>query len=65
MRSATDAGMALQPSDRWVISLCVFHHHEQHQIGERQFDAKHGIDMHELALAFARKSPHWLKLAEM
>jgi hypothetical protein len=54
--------MALKPSDRWVISLCMFHHREQHRIGERTFGAKHGIDLVKLAGEFARRSPHWRKL---
>jgi hypothetical protein len=57
--------MGMKPSDRYVISLCLFHHREQHRIGEPRFQAKYAIDMLELAEAFARRSPHWRKLAEM
>jgi len=55
----------MKPSDRWVISLCVFHHREQHQIGESRFEEKHDIDMIALAREFARRSPHWLRLSQM
>lgn len=64
VRSQTDAGIALKPSDCWVISLCVFHHHEQHQIGEQAFEVRHAIDMRELAQEFARRSPFRSKLTQ-
>lgn len=58
VRTGTDGGIALKPSDRWAISLCANHHREQHRLGEREFQKRYGIDLHGLALAFARKSPH-------
>ena len=65
VRSGMRGGTALKPSDRWVISLCTFHHREQHGLGEHAFERRHGFDMLELAKEFARKSPHWLKLQAM
>ena len=62
VRRGTDGGVSLKPSDRWVISLCMAHHREQHHIGETAFERKHGIDMVELAREFARRSPQWRKL---
>lgn len=58
VRRSTDGGTALKPSDSWTISLCVFHHHEQHQIGEQAFENRYAIDMRALAEEFARRSPH-------
>lgn len=58
----TDGGMALKPSDRWLISLCSAHHLDQHQAGEAEFEKRYGIDMRDLALEFARRSRHWRKL---
>jgi hypothetical protein len=55
----TDGALGIKPSDRWTISLCWLHHREQHEIGEAAFERRHGIDMHELAQEFARRSPHW------
>jgi hypothetical protein len=49
--------MGVKPSDRWTISLCHFHHVEQHHLGERAFEAKHDLNMIELASEFAKKSP--------
>jgi hypothetical protein len=49
--------MGLKPGDYWTISLCRDCHSEQHRIGERSFEAKHGIDMKELARAFVKASP--------
>jgi len=57
VRSGTDGGMGVKPSDRWTISLCHFHHVEQHHLGERAFEAKHDLNMIELASEFAKKSP--------
>lgn len=54
--------MAIKPSDRWVISLCSYHHREQHQLGEDQFEARYGIELVDLAEEFARRSPHRNKL---
>jgi hypothetical protein len=65
VRDGTDGGAGMKPSDCWVISLCTFHHLEQHRIGERAFQEKHSIDLLELAKHFARRSPHWLKLSRM
>lgn len=62
VRRGTDGGIALKPSDRWVISLCACHHMEQHRLGERRFEAKYQIDLLELALVFASRSPHRFKL---
>jgi hypothetical protein len=57
VRRNTDGGTALKPHDKWTISLCVKHHREQHR-ADLTFEAKYGIDTRELAIAFARRSPH-------
>jgi hypothetical protein len=38
------------------------HHHEQHQIGQRAFEAKYGIDMKEIARELGAHGPvpDWL-----
>lgn len=58
VRKGTDGGIGLKPSDKWVISLCASHHAEQHRIGEARFEARYGVALRELALAFASRSPH-------
>ena len=58
VRSGTDGGVGLKPSDRWTVSLCSAHHAEQHRIGERRFERRYGIDLRSLAAAFASRSPH-------
>ena len=65
VRSGTDGGAGLKPSDKWAISLCEFHHREQHRIGERAFERKHSLDLRSLATEFARRSPHSRKLLQM
>lgn len=62
VRIGTDGGVAIKPSDRWAISLCHTHHKEQHQIGERAFQSRYPVDLYELALEFARRSPHLMKM---
>lgn len=57
VRCGTDGGMALKPSDKWVISLCRHHHGEQHQVGEGSFAERYGLDLIALACEFARRSP--------
>ena len=58
VRNGTDGGVGLKPSDKWTISLCQFHHLEQHAIGEPAFEAKYDLDLRELASEFARRSPY-------
>ena len=62
VRGGTDGGVALKPSDKWVISLCSVHHREQHQVGEPEFERRYGLDLAELAREFARVSPQHKKL---
>ena len=62
VRSGTDGGQGLKPSDKWCISLCRDHHLEQHQIGERAFELRHGLDLKALAEEFAARSPWRSKL---
>lgn len=57
VRSGSDGGMGRKPSDWFTVSLCRDHHSEQHNIGEASFEQRHGIDLHELADAFAKASP--------
>ncbi|RVT93735.1 putative HNHc nuclease [Sphingomonas crocodyli] len=65
VRTGTDGGMSMKPSDRWCISLCRDHHAEQHQIGEPAFEKKHGIDMKALAREFVNRSPKRSMLEQM
>jgi hypothetical protein len=54
--------MGVKPGDEWTLSLCVAHHAQQHDVGEKSFEDRHGIDMKNLAREFARLSPHRRKL---
>lgn len=58
VRTGTDGGMAVKPSDCWVVPLCNFHHGLQHRIGEPEFERRHSIDMKKIAAALWAKSPH-------
>lgn len=59
VRSGTDGGIGLKPSDCWSISLCAAHHRQQHAIGEPAFEREHGIDMKRLAREFSAASQPW------
>ena len=37
VRTGTDGGMGVKPSDCYVVPLCSFHHRLQHSIGEGAF----------------------------
>jgi hypothetical protein len=37
---------------------------EQHQIGERAFEKRYGVDLRELAQEFARRSPNARRLVQ-
>lgn len=65
VRTGTNGGTGVKPTDDWTISGCRDHHSEQHRIGEPAFERKYGIDMKALARAFAAKSPHRPKLLKL
>lgn len=65
VRTGTNGGTGLKPTDDWTISLCHEHHSEQHRIGEPEFEKVHGISMKLLARLFASKSPHRSKLMKL
>lgn len=62
VRTGTDGGIGLKPSDRWTVSLCSAHHAEQHRIGERRFEVRYRLDLRGLAETFTKKSPHRLRI---
>jgi 5-methylcytosine-specific restriction endonuclease McrA len=62
VRTGTDGGTGIKPSDRWCISLCGDCHRRQHQWGEGTFERQWGINMKALAEAFVKASPHRHKL---
>jgi len=57
VRHGTDGGAGMKPSDKWTISLCQFHHSEQHRIGEVAFEERYSVNLKRLAIEFARRSP--------
>jgi len=58
VRTGTDGGLGLKPSDKWTISLCQLHHLEQHEIGEAAFELRYDLNLIELASEFASRSPY-------
>jgi hypothetical protein len=62
VRIGTGGGMALKSSDAFTLSLCREHHAEQHRIGEKSFEQRHGFSMLAKAREFYFASPHKGKL---
>lgn len=65
VRRGSGAGVGQKPDDWNTLSLCRWHHAEQHNIGEASFEAKHGIDLRELADLFAKESPKAREIADI
>lgn len=61
VRTGTDGGMGMKPSDCWTIPLCSTHHRDQHQIGEPAFERENRIDMKAIAKQLWTLSPHGKK----
>ena len=57
VRTATDGGTGVKPSDNFTTPLCADAHAEQHQIGEPAFEKRYGIDMRKIADALWARSP--------
>lgn len=58
VRSGTDGGLSVKPSDCWTLPGCSGAHREQHQIGEAEFQRRYSIDMRAIAQALWQRSPH-------
>lgn len=56
-RSAANSGTGMKPGPEWLLPLCRFHHTEQHNIGQPEFERRYGFSMAEKAREFARQSP--------
>lgn len=58
VRTGTDGGTSMKPSDCWTIPLCAAAHREQHDVGEPAFERMYGISMRQVAERLWRMSPH-------
>lgn len=48
VRSMTDGGMGMKPSDRFTVPLCDSDHRHQHQIGEERFWREVGLEIEDV-----------------
>lgn len=55
VRMDSGAGVGQKPDDWRTVSLCRFHHQQQHNVGERTFWA--GLDVEQLIADFIATSP--------
>lgn len=62
IRDGSGAGMGQKPDDGCTISLCRWHHQQQHAVGEARFEQMYSIDLQSFAQTFARRSPCWQRL---
>lgn len=58
VRTGTDGGLSVKPSDCWTLPLCRHHHELQHRLGEASFERLFDIDMKKIAAELWAKSPH-------
>lgn len=49
VRTGTDGGVGLKPSDFWGVPCCDSGHRLQHQIGETAFENRFGVDLKAIA----------------
>ena len=61
VRTAANSGTGIKPSDAFTVSLCRDCHAESHR-AEKTFEAKHQINLMQLAREFYFDSPHRNKL---
>lgn len=54
---AGDKGVGTKVSDKWAVPLCSHHHREQHSVGIRTFETRHGLDLIEAAKAYWQRWP--------
>jgi hypothetical protein len=58
VRTAANSGTGLKPPDSGhTVPMCHDHHLEYHQIGKRTFQAKHGIDLAQIASELIERPP--------
>lgn len=58
LQSGSPKARGSKSPDASCVPLCVYHHHELHQMGsERKFAERHGIDMIATARELWRRSP--------
>ncbi len=68
VRINSGAGMGEKPHDHRAVSLCQFHHSQQHTIGEPAFWASYkaasGETVEQLIEAFCKASPRALEIRQ-
>ena len=65
VRLGSHTGMGQKPDDWQVVGLCRKCHAEQHRLGEASFAKRYGLDLQEIADAFAKASPKAAEIARV
>jgi hypothetical protein len=61
VRTGTDGGMGVKPSDCFAYPGYESAHDEQHRIGEAAFERKYGIRLRAIVDDLWKRSPHRMK----
>lgn len=57
VRSGTDGGASIKPSDEYAVPLCSVAHRTLHDVGEITFQARFGVDLLAVSAKLWRTSP--------
>ena len=57
VRTGTDGGAGIKPSDCYTVPLCVNAHGYQHNVGEGAFEKTSGLNLRKIADALWARSP--------
>lgn len=63
VRNGSGAGIGQKPDDFRTVSLCSFHHSQQHKVGEQTFWK--GFDIEALIAEFIKASPKRREIEEI
>jgi hypothetical protein len=62
VRTGTNGGTSLKPSDIWCVPVCNKHHREIHDNGQATFAAAHRLDLRSLAESYAASSSRRMEI---
>jgi uncharacterized protein (DUF2237 family) len=58
VRTGTNGGTGMKPSDGWCVPICPAHHSEAHRLGIATFEDTYAVDLRHIAATLASQSPY-------
>lgn len=58
VRTGTNGGTSMKPSDGWCAPICAAHHSELHRLGNETFANTYDVDLRHVAATLASQSPY-------